>query len=100
MADAQVSKTCGALNLMRVRLPPSALTIRTKQGREYSRTLPYPKGAPENPLTIDEVIEKFRKCQPLSAKPLPKANVDQIIKMVVNLEKVPDMTEVVKLLVP
>jgi hypothetical protein len=25
MADAQVSKTCGALNLMWVRLPPSAL---------------------------------------------------------------------------
>ncbi len=24
MADAQVSKTCGALNLMWVRLPPSA----------------------------------------------------------------------------
>lgn len=27
MVDAQVSKTCGALNLMRVRLPPSALFL-------------------------------------------------------------------------
>ncbi len=31
MVDAQVSKTCGALNLMRVRLPPSAQKMELQQ---------------------------------------------------------------------
>jgi 2-methylcitrate dehydratase PrpD len=34
-------------------------TIKTKTGDSYSFSLPLAKGAPENPATIDELMEKF-----------------------------------------
>ncbi|MCF8107863.1 MAG: MmgE/PrpD family protein [Desulfohalobiaceae bacterium] len=39
---------------------PASVTIQTRQGRTYSTRVDYPKGDPENPLTWDELIEKFQ----------------------------------------
>ncbi|MBI4331744.1 MAG: MmgE/PrpD family protein [Chloroflexi bacterium] len=78
----------------------TALTIKTKQGREYSKTVLYPRGHSKNPLTMDGVVEKFRRCLPFSARPFPEKNVDRIIEMVINLESVPDVAEIARLLAP
>ncbi len=81
-------------------LSGAAVTIKTKDGKEYSKWVYYSKGHPKNPMTMGDVIEKFRRCLPFSAKPLPEENSEEIIKMVSNLEEVDDVTKIIELLVP
>ncbi|MFC2067255.1 MmgE/PrpD family protein [Chloroflexota bacterium] len=76
----------------------AVVSIKTKDGKEYSKKLYYVKGHPKNPMSMDEVIEKFRKCLPFSAKKLPERNVEQIIEMVGELEKVDDVSKIARLL--
>jgi 2-methylcitrate dehydratase PrpD len=37
----------------------ATVTIRTHSGRFYSSSVPLPKGEPENPATLEELMEKF-----------------------------------------
>lgn len=39
---------------------PSQVMIKTKDGRSYSAYLEFPKGDPRNPMTVDDVTNKFR----------------------------------------
>ena len=38
---------------------PGRVTVRTKDGREYTDEVLYPKGNPSNPMTEDEFRGKF-----------------------------------------
>jgi 2-methylcitrate dehydratase PrpD len=76
----------------------SAVTIRTKDGKEYSEKVLYVKGHPKNPMTYEEVAEKFRMCIPFSAKPIQKENVERIIDLIRDLENVNNMNQVISLL--
>ena len=76
------------------------VTVRTKDGKERAKQVIYPKGHPKNPMSMDDVIDKFKKCLPFSSQPFPESSAHQIITMVSNLEEVDDMTKLVKLLVP
>lgn len=78
----------------------AAVTIRTKDGNEYSRTVYYVKGHPKNPMTMNDVTDKLRKCLPFSARPLPAQAVEKIIELVGSLEQVDDVTRIVRLLAP
>ncbi|NIN00965.1 MAG: hypothetical protein GTO24_23630 [candidate division Zixibacteria bacterium] len=48
-----------------------------------------PKGHPENPLSYDEVVGKFRR---LSSCVLPDQRIDEIIENVGRLEEMKDIT--------
>jgi 2-methylcitrate dehydratase PrpD len=76
----------------------SVVTIRTKDGKEYSEKVLYVKGNPKNPMTYEEIAEKFRMCMLFSAKPIHKENVERIIELVRNLENVSNMNQVIGLL--
>jgi len=39
---------------------PASVNISTKEGRQYHARVEFPKGDPENPLTWDELIQKFK----------------------------------------
>lgn len=74
--------------------------ITLKDGKEYSTRVDYPKGAPENPMTWDDITQKFYGCAAYSAKPIPQRNLDQVCEMVRNLEDASDVSGVMKLLSP
>ena len=38
---------------------PALATVTTQSGQKYSAEIEYPKGDPENPLTWEELIQKF-----------------------------------------
>ena len=76
------------------------VTIKTKGGKEYSKRVYYVKGHPKNKMTMSDVAEKFRLCQPFSIKPLARGNVEEVIRLVSNLEEVGDVARIPKLLVP
>jgi 2-methylcitrate dehydratase PrpD len=75
-------------------LPPFAVRVNTKlkNGKKYSKEYIYPKGHYKKPFTEKELIDKFKKCVPYSACKLDDAAVDSVIKAILNLEKIDDVT--------
>jgi len=59
--------------------------ILTKDGERYFTKIEYPKGDPENPLTWEEMIDKF---QDLSSGSLTKGQRLKIVDQVRNFEEV------------
>jgi len=76
---------------------PAEMNIRTSKG-SFSRRVDSVKGTPENPMSMDEIIEKFRKCIPFSARPMSSQTADRIIDMVVNLDQLQNTAELAELL--
>jgi 2-methylcitrate dehydratase PrpD len=66
------------------------LTIRMKNGRVISARTGPAKGTPTNPMTFEEVADKFWGCTEFAKWPKQKA--DSVIEMVKSLENVPDVT--------
>jgi 2-methylcitrate dehydratase PrpD len=65
-----------------------------KNGTTVSGEYAIEKGHPENPLSVEEVKAKFRKCVPYAATPLSSEKVEKVervITNVVNLERVDDV---------
>lgn len=61
---------------------PATAEIKTKDGRTFSTRIDYPKGDPENPLSWDELIEKFnRLTSPVYSKVRREKLVDQMRRM-------------------
>ena len=75
--------------------------VSMKDGKEYVKRVDFPKGHPiHRPMNWNDVIQKFRACLTLSAKPIPEANAEQVIETVRNLEGCEDVDRIVGLLIP
>lgn len=80
------------------KVSPAETSIKTKNGKLYSRRAEFVKGSPRDPMTWEECVAKFRRCVPFAAKPLPGRAVSQVIDIAGQLENAPDVREVVRLL--
>ena len=76
---------------------PAVVEIKTKDSRVYSKRVDLVYGHPHNPMSWEDLIQKFRDCASYSAKPIPKENIDQVIEKIIRLEDVLDMKEIVSL---
>jgi 2-methylcitrate dehydratase PrpD len=65
------------------------LKITLKDGRTISGRADFGKGSPSNPMSYDEVAEKFRGCAAFAEWPSAKAN--EVIERVRKLEDLPDV---------
>jgi 2-methylcitrate dehydratase PrpD len=63
-------------------------TLKTKDGRQFSVRIEYPKGDPENPLTWDELIGKFKG---LAAPVYTDGRLDDIVSQVRAIDRVDDI---------
>jgi 2-methylcitrate dehydratase len=63
---------------------PSRVVIKTKDGREFSEYLEYPKGDPREPMTIEDLENKFNA---LSDKLLTKQRQEEVKNMIFNCEQ-------------
>ena len=70
--------------------------IRTKDGRQFQEEIIYPKGHPENPMTDEEIKDKFRL---LSLNTLDRVQTEKIAEKVYDLEWVERTDELIQLLV-
>lgn len=77
--------------------PPAVLEIKTKNGT-FSKRTDFAYGHPKNPMNLEALIAKFRDCAAHAKNRLSQDKVDAIIDQVANLEKVPNVTNVVELL--
>jgi 2-methylcitrate dehydratase PrpD len=62
-------------------------TVRTRDGREYTETVYYPTGDPENALSADDVTAKFRA---LSNGVVSQRRANEIIALVARLDTLDD----------
>jgi 2-methylcitrate dehydratase PrpD len=68
----------------------SIVSLRTADGRTIERTVPYPKGEPENPMTWDEMQAKFTEW---SEPVIGPDRAAQVIESVASLESLSSMSE-------
>ena len=76
------------------------IQIKTRGGNHYVEQVNYPKGNPDKPMTQDEIITKFFDCSELLARPIARSDLQSVVDLVLNLEKVADISRIIKLLVP
>lgn len=67
---------------------PATVTLLTIDGKAYSTRIDFPKGDPENPLTWDELIDKFRN---LVSPIFFEAKQNEIVERVKSLEQEQDL---------
>lgn len=70
--------------------------VKMKDGSEYNEFLAKPKGDPDNPLSFEELAEKYRTVAILA---ISKENIETLIEKNKGLEKINDMNEIVALTV-
>ena len=68
----------------------SIVSLRTADGRVIERTVPFPKGEPENPMTWDEMQAKFTEW---STPVIGASRAAQVIESVASLESLASMSE-------
>ncbi len=88
VADPEIEKVFPALQRV-------VVSIRTEDGREFTKQLDFPKGDPRNPLTDSEIEAKF--CA-LAGGVLSRPRQQRVIDAVWNLENLSTVTELLELL--
>ena len=71
---------------------PARVVVTTTDGREFEHRLDYPKGDPENPLSWDELISKFRS---LAVQVVPESQCDEIVGLVRKVDQLGNIIELV-----
>ena len=77
---------------------PAIVEIKTKEGKVYSQRADFMLGSPENPMSFDDVVKKFRYCCGYSASPIPQEDQEKVIEIVEHLEDIADVSEIACLL--
>jgi len=79
-------------------IQPGRVKIATKNGETYYEEVDHALGSPQRPLTFDECARKFRDCASYAIKRLPNKQIDRVVELVGQLEKVDDIREIAELL--
>ncbi len=76
---------------------PQKLEVYLKDGRKLEVEMPQIFGHPENPLSHEQNVAKFKRSWASAAKPLSDASADRMIDAVTNLESVEDIRSLIDL---
>jgi 2-methylcitrate dehydratase PrpD len=75
---------------------PASVTIRNTAGQELTSSVKYPKGDPENPLTDDELADKFRS---LASRAIARKDwIENIYNAVMEVEKFTNINQLTQIL--
>ncbi|MDO8567398.1 MAG: MmgE/PrpD family protein [Dehalococcoidales bacterium] len=70
------------------------VSVKLKNGQVYENQVNTPKGSPDFPLTVKEYADKYRDC---ARKVLTTAQIEKSSQLALNLEKVKDISELMRL---
>jgi len=68
---------------------PQAVKVQLKDGREFFKEVQWPKGYSYNPMSWEEVAEKFRAC---ADGVLAKAQIEECVVLAAKMEKLDDVS--------
>jgi len=69
----------------------SKVTIKLKNGSEYSGEFYHIKGHPKNPFTKEEFVEKFKICANYCTYKLSDDTINSVVDTILNLERAEDV---------
>ena len=72
------------------------IEVELTDGKVLKTRADFGKGSPSNPMTDDELSDKFRECAAWGG--LDKAKIEQVLKLVWKIEDLKDVSELTKLL--
>ncbi|MDO8568879.1 MAG: MmgE/PrpD family protein [Dehalococcoidales bacterium] len=75
---------------------PALVAIKLQNGKVYSKLAAVRYGHWKNPMKWEAIVEKFKYCCSFAAKPISTRKVNTVIKMVEDLEKVPDVSQIIR----
>lgn len=73
---------------------PCPIEIRTKNGQSYSSRAGTLRGHPDNPLSKEELVEKFRDCARYGRARLSSSQIERLIAAILDLETVKDVRQI------
>jgi len=77
---------------------PARAEIATKSGQHFKAECSVALGHPDNPMTLEQRIEKFIDCASAAATPVPKDKALQIVDAVTRLDDCADIESLMRLL--
>jgi 2-methylcitrate dehydratase PrpD len=81
-------------------LSPVRVIVTTKSGERYEETVSRSRGRYPDSLSEEEIVAKFSDCATHAVRPLPAAQLDELVEKVLHLEDVDDVRELTALLRP
>lgn len=88
--DEEISRSVG--------VEPAIVTIHTTDGKSFTQRVDHGLGSPENPMSEDQLVAKFRDCASYSVNKMSRKAIDRTVELCLNLDKVADIGELVDLL--
>ena len=76
------------------------MELKMKDGQVRVKESKYPKGNPQNPVSMDDCIDKFRKASSHSCIPFPPTQLNEIADMVTDLENLGNVDQLMGTVVP
>ncbi len=76
--------------------PAGISEILTRQGGTYRCRVDYPRGHARNPMTDDEIVEKFRR---MASKYMGETQMKKVIDTVFDLDRLDDIVELNRLMI-
>jgi 2-methylcitrate dehydratase PrpD len=92
--DERINQTTGGRGLTQ-----TELLIKMRGGSVHCSFVKFSRGSPQNPMTLEECIEKFSKCSQVGVKPLTTDKKTRVVDMVLNMEKLSTLNELISLIV-
>ena len=69
--------------------------VTMKDGTEYTGSAEHPKGGPDNPMSFEELSQKFTNS---ARHAIPEKNFEPVIDLINNLEKLKNVKSIIKLM--
>ena len=79
-------------------ITPAIVEVQTKDGQAFSDRLDIVFGHPNNPMSEEDVIAKFKDCLQYARYPIPEHQIDRLIDSLLRLDVVQDVREAFALL--
>jgi 2-methylcitrate dehydratase PrpD len=96
VSDPDIEEEVKRLNLP---LSLHLAEIKAKKGRSFSQKMLYPKGFPQNPMTLDESAEKTKRCAGFAAKEFSGEKVNRLVELIADLERLEDVRLITEILI-
>ena len=75
--------------------PAGISEITTRNGEKYSLRVDYPRGHARNPMTDEEIVDKFRN---MASNHMSDEQMQQITEALFDLENLDDIGDLIKLM--
>ena len=79
-------------------LEPATTKVTCSDGRVFEKMVGIPYGHPKNPMTLEDMLSKFRDCCSYAVKPIPAEKIERAIEIIMNLEQFDSIQELIDIL--